>query len=113
MFNFEALNKVFEKKKVEQEDVKQHNQAGVIYILQCIYDNRRADAIDFTRFSIDDIVSAMECLESGYNNEDDCYTFDDDHEYGMAHNYSDFEYYVSKMFDDVASQRRRNSRKFV
>lgn len=113
MFNFEGLNNVFEEKKVEKEDVKQRNKDGVVYILQCIYDNRRADTIDFTRFSLQDIETAMECLESGYNDEEDMFVFDDEHEFGMARNYSDFEYYVSKMFNNVASKRRRSIRKFV
>lgn len=113
MFNFDGLNEIFEKKKVNKEDIEQRNKAGVVYILQCIYDNRRADSIDFTRFSIEDIERTIECLEEGYNPEDDTYVFEDEHELGIARNYSEFEIYVSNMFDDIASKRRRSIRKFV
>jgi len=111
--SFSVFNTLMEERKVEKQNIEHRNKDGVVYLLQCIYDNPRADMVDFSRFSLNDIEDAMICLESGYNHVDDCFEFDDDHEMGMARNYSDLEYHLSMMFKTIASKRRRSIRKFV
>lgn len=109
----DAINQALEEKKVEPEKITNYGEQGIIYLYKCLYDNEPANMIDFTRFSLSEIEDAMEYLENGYNEETDSYVFDNSHKYGIARNYSDFEYNLANMFSDIASKRRRSIRKFV
>ena len=111
-FNMNTFRSALEGCAVER--IKQSNSnEGEVYILKCLIDDVPSDKIDFSKFSLEEVVSAIELIECGYSSHDDCYKFDEQHPLSVAKKYSDLEVNLTRMFGNIASKRRRNLRKFI
>lgn len=113
MLDLINFSNVLENRKVDAESLEDRRNDSIVYLFLCFFDNLSANEIDFSRISLDDITTAMEVLEWGYDHEEDLYVFAADHPLTLANNYSEFEYFHSELFSKIATKRRKHTHRFI